>query len=167
MFKNKHVIAALIITPILSILGYFAVDVLVAEQPHAAKQGSSYQLVARPVCRYSSGHCSMVNGEFEIDVSAEYQSDGSLQLALRSEFPLQGGKVAIVDPGQPAGTPIALVANDASQQSWAANVPVPASAESVMRVAVAAKDSLYYGESVMAFTHYETSFGEDFRRSPP
>lgn len=163
MFRNKHVIAALIITPILSVLGYFAVDHLVAEKPHAARSGESYELAPRSSCRYTSGHCALVNGEFKLDIEGRYADNGTLALTLRSTHPLQGGRVAVVDQPDAVAEPVALVATDDSQQAWRAVVPAPDSADALMRVAVSADDSLYFGESGLAFTHYETSFGRDFR----
>lgn len=163
MFKNKHVLAALIITPILSILGYFAVDALVSETPHKAIAGESYELVARSSCRYASGRCVMANGDFKLDIGAEYQPDGSLKLSLLSVFPLEGGKIAIVDHADNPGEPADLSRQDTTGQHWSITVPAPGSDASLMRLVVAAKDSVYYGEAPIIFSHYQTSFGEDFR----
>lgn len=163
MFKNKHVIAALIITPILSVLGYFAVDALVTEKPHKAIEGQSYELVARSSCRYASGRCVMANGDFKLDIGAEYQPDGRLKLSLLSVFPLEGGKIAIVDNANNPGEPIDMHMQDTTGQHWSATMAAPASDDSLMRLVVVAKDSIYFGESPIVFSHYQTGFGEDFR----
>lgn len=163
MFKNKHVIAALIITPILSVLGYFAVDFLVTEKPHAAKPGETYQLVARSSCRYASGNCVLANGEFKLEIKAEYQSGGMMLLSMTSVFPLEATKVAIVEREDQAGMPVDMKALDISRQQWQVMLPAPGGDEGFLRLVATANDSTYFGESGMAFTRYETSFGEDFR----
>jgi len=33
-FKNKHIVTAMITTPILAMLGYYLTDLVVKEQPH-------------------------------------------------------------------------------------------------------------------------------------
>lgn len=49
MFKNKHLIIALLIAPILSLIAYFGTDLALSEKPHAAKEGESYKLPASPI----------------------------------------------------------------------------------------------------------------------
>ena len=51
MWKNKHVVVAMLVAPILAILAWFAVDSMVAERAHSAKPGASYKLVAKSNCR--------------------------------------------------------------------------------------------------------------------
>ncbi len=166
MLKNKHVIAALIITPLLSILGYFAVDFLVTEKPQAAVSGQTYELVAKPACRYASGHCSLVNGAFALDLTGVIGAGGRLFLQLRSVFPLQGGKIAIVDQQNPNAAPVDLLPRDDSGLRWSIALPGNVSPEHHLQLAVSARDSLYFGETVLAFTRYETAFGMDFREKP-
>lgn len=167
MLRNKHIIAALIITPILSVLGYFAVDFLVSEKTRAAQAGDSYQLVARSSCRYASGHCVLANGDFKLNVKARFQANGQLRLTVDSAFPLDGSKVAVVAAQAQQGIPIDMVAEDTGRLRWHALVPAPAGTDSLMRLVVAADDSLYFGESELTFVHYETGFGEDFRGDKP
>jgi len=68
-FKNKHVITAMIVAPILAIVSYYAVDLMVKEQPKAAVEGQAYKLIAKSNCRYSSGACDLVNGDFKSTVT--------------------------------------------------------------------------------------------------
>lgn len=163
MLKNKHVIAALIITPILSVLGYFAVDFLVTEKPHAAKPGATYELVARSSCRYASGHCVLANGEFKLDIKAQFQPDGRLLLSMSSSFPLDGTKVAVVDNADSEAEPVDMQPQGDSRQQWQLMLPAPVGENGLLRLVAAANDSIYFGESGLKFAHYETSFGEDFR----
>lgn len=64
--SNKHVIAALLITPLLALGGYFVAGFWVNETPHAAKADGQYRLVAKSNCRYSSGQCELQNGDFKL-----------------------------------------------------------------------------------------------------
>ncbi|MCG8314805.1 MAG: hypothetical protein MI976_16470 [Pseudomonadales bacterium] len=166
MFKNRHIIAALIIAPILSIISYFSVDHFVSEKPHAAKEGSAYQLAAKPNCRYESGKCGLKNGDFEVTLTANRNASGGYTLQLESAFPLDAAGLAIVTPENPDEKPTTMkpVANNARQ--WQADFPsLPTNdqAPGQFRLALAADKTFYYAESSLAFVSYETSFGEDFR----
>ena len=162
LFSNKHVIAALLVAPILAILGYFAVDVMVSEKPHRARVGESYPLVAKPNCRYSSGRCSFKNGDFEVHLVLEEKE--SLVLTLESEFPLQGGRASLIQPELDNSEPIELVPVDASNTRWQASYDIPYTGAETLRIVVNHNGTFYFGETVAAFAHYEPSFGKDFRR---
>ena len=53
-FKNKHVVVALIVAPILAILSWYATGFIVDEKEHAMKDGAIYTLVVRPNCRWAN-----------------------------------------------------------------------------------------------------------------
>jgi len=59
VLKNKHLVIAMLVAPVLAVLSYFALDVLVGERPKPAEEGQSYPLVEKPDCRYASGHCGL------------------------------------------------------------------------------------------------------------
>ncbi|GAA5315672.1 MAG: hypothetical protein AseanaTS_08770 [Candidatus Pelagadaptatus aseana] len=164
MFKNKHVVAALIITPILAVLGYFLVDSIVAEKPHVAKKGGSYALIEKPNCRYTSGACGLKNNDFELLLTTDWLDDNRLKLHLKSVVPLEGAKVALVDSESDEGLPSDMTQTDMDGMAWNIDLDRPDRAKSRLRVAVSADGVLYYGDAAMTFTLYETSFKEDFRR---
>ena len=68
MFKNKHVVIAMLVAPVLAIMAWFAVDYFVGERPHAATPGSAYTLVAKSNCRYASGQCDLENADFKLRI---------------------------------------------------------------------------------------------------
>ena len=68
MLTNKHVVVALLIAPVLSIIAWFAVDTLLGEQPQVAQAGESYPLVAQSNCRYPSGQCDLENEDFTVRI---------------------------------------------------------------------------------------------------
>ena len=55
-FKNRHLVIATLMAPVLALISYYAVNALVSETPHAAKAGQSYQLAEKPNCRRGGGN---------------------------------------------------------------------------------------------------------------
>lgn len=164
MLKNKHVIAALIITPLLAIGGYFMLDAFVGEKPHAAQAGKSYPLVALPNCRYTSGKCTLKNNDFKIELGAGAPGAGVVTLQLQSAYPLQVAKMALVDDAQQDGEPEAMQPADAAGQQWQIALKGSASEQSVLRVVVVANGAFYFGETGLAFLTFDTPYHADFRR---
>lgn len=164
MFKNKHIIAALIVTPLLAIGGYFMLDAFVGEKPSAAQQGQSYPLVALPNCRYTSGKCTLKNNEFKVNIRAGAAGVGVVTLQLQSVFPLQAAKMALVDDAQQAGEPEAMQALDTDGKQWQIALKGAASEQSLLRVVVVADGAFYFGETGLAFLTFDTPYHEDFRR---
>lgn len=162
MFTNKHVIAALLITPVLAILGYFMVDSIVSEKPHKAKPGAHYQLVAKPNCRYSSGVCSFKNGEFEANITID-QTPSHTVINIVSDFALDGGQVSFSYDDVNA-TPVELYASNANNTHWQASFVHDYSGKETLRLVLAASGAMYYGETHAAFGEYKTSYGKDFRQ---
>ena len=163
MFKNKHIIVAMIVAPILAVIAYLATDSLVGEKPHKAEAGKSYSLVALPNCRYPSGHCTLKNAGFSIDLKVEQAGVNMMTLSLDSKHPLQGVKAALVANDQEDGEPADLIATDDSALHWTVDLSGDHSELSRLRLVVAAADSFYFGETGLAFIDYQTSFGQDFR----
>ena len=163
MFKNKHIITALIVTPILAVLAYFATDYMVSEQPHVAKDGGRYELVQLPNCRYASGRCELKNGNFKVVVTGRADESGFLSLNLASEFPLTEAYVSVVREADAVSGPMkmAMITND--DKTWQVNLQVIKPIEQILRVVVASGGAIYYAETGMPFLNYETSFKKDFR----
>mgnify|MGYP000663396628 CR=1 FL=1 len=163
MLKNKHLIIALIVAPILAVLAYFATDMLVAEEPTLAKQGSKYRLVAHPSCRYESGRCVLQNGNFKLHITGESFDDGRLIISMRSEFPLEQANVSVVRSVDEVKGPSVMQSVDNDLSQWRLQVQAVNPNEQIMRVAVMADGAVYYGETTMPFLKYQTSFNKDFR----
>ncbi len=163
MFKNKHVVVAMIVAPILAVIAYFAVDLVVGEKPKQAQAGQSYSLAALPNCRYPSGHCTLKNGNFAIDLKAQEVGVNVLTLQLTSKYPLQGAKAALVEDVKQAGEPIDMQAGDTDGLNWSIELEGQQTDAAMIRLVVAAEGALYFGEAGLAFVNYETSFGKDFR----
>lgn len=117
MFSNKHVVIALLVAPVLSILAWFAVGNLLGEQPRAAIVGQDYQLLEKSNCRYSSGECDLVNGDVKIALQIN-QSALPSQLELTSSIALRGVLMAIVPVGGEDTDPVAMTLSDDIGQRW-------------------------------------------------
>ena len=146
MWKNKHVIIALLVAPVLAIIAWFAVDRMVAEEPQAAQAGGAYELVAKPNCRYASGECELVNNEFRLELAL---ADGTLTLS--ASHALDGVQIATGDTAEAIGTPRALVAADADGREWTLAFDGVAP-DGAMRVLASAGGASYYAETSLAFT---------------
>jgi len=92
-FKNKHVIVAMIVAPILAILSWYATGFIVDEKEHVMKDGAVYTLVVRPNCRWASGKCTLSNSDLKIDITGKYTTH-TLELNIKSPIPLSEIKIA-------------------------------------------------------------------------
>lgn len=148
MFTNKHVVIALIVAPILSVLAWFAVGSLTGEQAAPAQAGKDYPLVAKSSCRWASGQCELENEDFELTL--KYSSTG--KLLVQSAYPLEGVLVSVYDPAAETDLPpVALLQTDGVGRDWrhpASVIPGPGER---IRLVAAADGSRYYGEMSGAF----------------
>lgn len=164
MFKNKHIITALIVAPILSVIAYLSVDYFVSERPHQARIGQSYELVQLPNCRYASGQCGLKNGNFKVVVTGESDGEGGLSLQLESVFALDEAYVSIVSQPDMDAAPVAMLPTSDERKSWQLNLYAPNAIQQYLHLAVTTDGAVYYAESGMTFLNYETSFKKDFRQ---
>ncbi len=160
-FKNKHVITAMIVAPILAVLAYFAVDFLVKENPHVAIAGQSYPLVAKSNCRFTSGECDLQNASFRSKLKV---ASDKKYLTLTSSHPLQSATLGFVNKDGIETIPNPMLAVDESNTSWQLALPVNAARDTTARVALQANDAFYFAETTMEFIDYETVFEQDFRK---
>lgn len=155
MWKNKHVVVALIVAPILSILAWFAVGQLVGEKPEAAKEGKTYKLVARSNCRYASGSCDLHNAEFKLTLQPDMLAARSVAMSLTSSHPLQGVALGLVEGGGEALAPAPMTGTNEAGTIWQGLLPRPASLDATIRVVVAAGGATWYAEVPVVFLEKE------------
>ncbi|CAH0990299.1 hypothetical protein SIN8267_00391 [Sinobacterium norvegicum] len=149
MFKNKHIIIALLVSPILAVLAYFATDQIVGEKAAKAEPGKQYQLIAESKCRYASGICTMKNGNFSITITAQQPPQGGQLFTLRSEFPLQSADFATATPSSSQSVPQPMQRID--DVTFEFYQPENIDEQSSMRIVLSASGSIYYGESTIGF----------------
>ncbi|MBD2858941.1 hypothetical protein IB286_07930 [Spongiibacter sp. KMU-158] len=161
---NKHFVIALIVAPILAVIAYFAVDRAVTEPPQQAVAGQDYPLVAASNCRYSSGRCTMKNGNFNVTITPEFEAANLLRLHLQSAFPVTKVSLALVPNAEANYPPLEMEQVEGDAQSWVITTTLPESENPLLRLVVEAEGSRYFGETGLAFRDYETSYHEDFRK---
>ena len=154
MWKNKHVVVALLVAPILSILAWYAVGSLIGEKPQAAEAGNTYKLVARSNCRYASGSCDLHNSDLQLTIMPGTFAASSIALTLTSSHPLRGATVGLAEggSGQP---PARMTRTDGAGLAWQGLIPLPTSPESTIRIAVTAQGATWYGEVPVVFLEEE------------
>lgn len=150
MFKNKHVVIAMLVAPILSIMAWFAVDYFLSERPHAAREGSTYSLIAKSNCRYDSGQCDLENSDFKINIRPMSITPDSVQLELTSVFPLTSATLGVVNNGIPS-PPAEMNPTTDETLRWTTRIERPVADSSTIRVAVTADGSTWYAEIPTVF----------------
>lgn len=159
LLKNKHLILAMFITPVLAILAYFATDYMVSEKPQMAQQGEVYKLAANSNCRYQSGVCTLKNGDIEVSVRAQRIDNNQLELFVSSELDIQSALALFVNGREEnKSKPIAMKAE--SKNSWKTTLNQN-EGENTLRLALGIDGSLYYAETTAVFIDYKTTFSQD------
>ena len=146
MWKNKHVLVAVLVAPVLAVVAWFAVDHFVAEKPHAARPGTDYPLMARSNCRYESGACDLVNNEFKLRITAPEGNGQPLLLEISAEFPLLAATIGIALAAGGDSIPVAFTSAPEDPTRWTGQLPGPAAPESVLQLVVLADESRYFAE---------------------
>lgn len=158
VFKNKHVIAALIIAPVLAILSYFVTDTVVSEKPRHVVPGHSYPLAARPDCRYQSGHCTLENGDLKFRLSVDNENTRDIFiLKLSSSSPLNSVTVSVFDDKKPE-RPRMMTKTDEVGMIWQFLMDKFDADNSRLRIAALTDGSYFYAETGLIFTEYQTPF---------
>lgn len=150
-FKNKHILLAAIVAPVLGLLTYYAVGVLTGEKPQAAEQGRSYPLVALPNCRRGGGKCELKNGDFALELRTEPFEGDRILLSLKSDFPLEGVVVSLAGDAAGNGQPLDMRPQGDNGQNWVLVLPRPEPGRDRLRLAASASQSLYFGEFSTSF----------------
>ena len=157
MMKNKHIIVAMIVAPILAVISYFATDYAVSDGPVAAVDGESYALLARPNCRYESGECTLKNGDIELQLRISFEEKSGRVLMAKSNQPLTGIRVALVngDDAQPA---VSLEPTAKDRTVWVMPLSGKDEESNALRVAFESSGKVFYASTDTAFFDYDTVF---------
>lgn len=150
--SNKHVIVAMLIAPLLAVGTYYAIDLLVGEQPHVAEAGRDYPLVEMPGCRWDGGSCSLQNNDFLLGVYVEWLAQNRMALTIRSEFALQGIRVAVSRYPSDAPLPVEMTPIDGDPTMWSAELDCDEPESQRLRIVASAGESMYYGDASLVFT---------------
>lgn len=150
--KNKHLVVATLMAPILALIGYFGINALLSEKPHEAEAGQSYKLLEKPNCRRSGGNCGLKNADFELNLSAEWPNDGHLLITLRSAHPLNGVLVELVENEAGQNQPVKMRPISADGLSWSLDMAGPDPESHRLHLVASSGESLYFGDIALKFT---------------
>lgn len=156
VLKNRHVLVAALVAPVLALLAWYGTEYLFGEKPHAAVAGQSYRLAEKPDCRYGSGHCGLKNGDFELELRMETTDDGRSVLMLKSAVALDGVKVALAEEGIEGAEPAAMHAQDGDGLLWSLEMRRPDPQRERLQLVAASRESLWFGDADTAFTQPES-----------
>ena len=149
--KNRHVVVAALVAPVLALIAWFSVDYFFGETPQAAVEGGRYALVEKPNCRWESGGCGLKNNDFELEIVFERLADGGLRLNLDSVFPLEGVMLAVVRDDVEVLPPQAMNAARPGGTAWTLDTIVAQPGEERLRLVASSGGALYYGDVSTAF----------------
>lgn len=150
MFKNRHVIIAMFVAPLLALGAYFLTDFIVSEDSIAAEEGQAYPMVAKSNCRYQSGVCTLANGEIELKVRVIQEADGSDVLMLKSNRNIEGAKIALLTDFY-EGSPVDLLASRNGDVIWSTALTENKSDVQELRVAVKSEGVMFYATTTTEF----------------
>jgi len=151
MWKNKHVIIAMLVAPLLAIGAWYAVDYMVTERAQAARPGAAYPLLAKSNCRYDSGQCDLVNSEVELTLTPIELQPEQTVLLLESEFAPAQATVALASgDDEVVGTAVAQQPADGHTR-MTVTIPAYADPAATLRIAVTIQESLYFAEVPTVF----------------
>ncbi len=156
--KNKHLMIATLMAPLLALAAYFAVNALLGETPHAAEAGQSYQLAEKPNCRHSGGICGLKNGDFELDLTYEWLDNGRMLLKLESAHPLDGLLLALVENEASDKQPVDMRPKGNDGLNWSLDIARPDPDRHRLHMVASANQALYFGDAALKFTIDGTAF---------
>jgi hypothetical protein len=160
LLKNKHVILAMFVAPVLAIIAYFATDRIVSEKPHQVQQGNSYKLAAKSNCRYKSGLCTLHNGDVEVNVRIEQVSDAAIKLIIQSNIPIKNALASFAED-ESETQPGTLYPAAEQENTWNAEFRLADIEKTTLRLVLEISDSIFYAETPAVFVDYETTFPRD------
>jgi hypothetical protein len=155
-WKNRHVLVATLMAPVLGLVSYFGFGALFGEKPHPAEAGRSYQLIEKPNCRYSSGVCGLKNVDFELTLSGEDIGSDRFLLKLVSENPIDGVKLALIEDAADEGTPLDMLPAGSDGLNWSLEIKRPDPQHDRLRLVASSMETLYFGDVATKFTSIET-----------
>ena len=149
MFTNKHMIIALLVTPVLAMLAWFAVDAFLGEEPQQAAPGQSYPLVERSNCRYDSGQCDLRNEDMRLSITFASTLPGPT-LLLSSSHILDYVLLGVAADGED-GKPLSLRKQDSQGLKWVLSLDELPSRDQRLQVVVSAGGSNWFADTSTVF----------------
>ena len=159
LLKNRHIIVAMLVAPVLALVAWFGADYLIGERPQPAVAGQNYPLVELPGCRYAGGDCGLKNADFELHVALLPAAPGMVTLQVDAAFPLDGVVVALVSPDGVEREPRPMRRAEPGGLSWTVEMQRPRAGRERLRIAASAAGSQYFGEVATRFAQAKDADG--------
>jgi hypothetical protein len=150
--KNKHLIIAMIVAPVLSILAWFATGEFSGEVPQPALSGSSYQLLEKSNCRYEGGTCVLENEDFKLTLTMTGESPAHI-LIVSSQYPLDRLLIA-VGASEQNTEPTAMRKADSRGLVWRLPMLETVAPEERIQLVAFTRGSSYFGDAATAFLQH-------------
>jgi len=151
VLRNRHVIIALLVTPVLAVLAWIGVGQFAGEAPAPAEPGRAYPLVEQPNCRYASGACDLRNADLELRIvlnDGAQDGAGGPQVTVTSSHPLQRVQLALAG-GEGRALPGDLALSAGGQ--WVGRLRTRPGTGDLLRLVAQGDGAFYYGEVTTAF----------------
>jgi len=158
-WKNKHVLIATLAAPVLAVISYFGIGAIFGEKPLPAEAGNSYQLIEKPNCRYNSGLCGLKNVDFELTLSFEQLGNDRLLLKLKSENPLDGVLLALVENGIDEDKPRNMQRLGQDGLNWSLDISMPNPEQDRLHLVASANQTYYFGDVATKFIAAKSQAG--------
>ena len=155
MLRNKHVIVALLVSPVLAILAWFAVGSMLGETPHSAQPGAAYPLVERSNCRYESGRCDMENEDLQLSLILQSNGEAPVML-MQSSHPLDGVLLAVAASGEDS-RPESMRADTLGRDTWSLPLAGLPGDQERLQLVVSANGASWYADVSTRFLEYYQS----------
>lgn len=148
MFKNKHVITALLVTPLLAILAWFAVGQLIGEKAAPAQPGQAYPLVEQSNCRYRSQVCDLENTDLRLTLV--YDESVGAAIELTASHSLESILMSVSEPALDPG-PRTMQPLDENGRRWRLPLGKRPGPEERIRIVASQAGSAYFAEASTSF----------------
>lgn len=160
ILKNKHLVLAMFVAPVLAIIAYFATDHIVSEKPKPALQGGAYKLAALSNCRYQSGKCTLKNGDVEVRVRVSRLTENIIELNLQTSMPAQNVVASFVSSDATQG-PVTMQSFVPEKDSWSATFDAVDPVRASLRLVIELSGSSFYAETPAVFIDYQTTYSRE------
>ena len=148
MLRNRHVIIALLLAPLLAVLAWFAVGALFGEKPRSPRPGEIYPLLEQSGCRYAGGACELENADLRVGLSYSEESGGGIELT--SSHALDSVLMSVARPEEDTGPRVMEAADEAGRRWRLAIGPRPHRRERI-RVVLSRAGVAYVAEASTEF----------------
>ncbi len=149
MLTDRNVIIAMLVAPVLSILGWWAAAAFIGEKPQPAQEGRTYPLLEKSNCRYASGICDLENVDFKLVLTYVEDASGPY-LAVRASHTLQG---IVMTVGYAVGelSPGAMTAVGEQGTHWRMALDSRPELQARIRLVASGSGSTWFGDASTQF----------------